>query len=116
MGIGVRAVHLGAVVLLGTAILGAPARLPLVVTGAVLLASGLVLLALETWKVPDHFLQVAGFSMLAKLGAVAWMIGDPEHAEAAFWLVTLWSVVFAHAPASLRHRRIDALWRGPTGG
>ena len=111
-----RAVHLAAVVLLGTAVLGAAPRLPFVVTGGALLASGLVLFALETWKTPGHLMQLAGVGMLAKLAFIAWMVVDVPRAELAFWLVTVWSVVFAHAPASFRHRRIDALWRGQAGG
>ena len=111
LGIGMRAVHLAAVVLLGAAVLGAAPRLPFAVTGVALLASGLVLLALETWKAPGVLMELAGAGMLAKLAFIVWMVVDVPHAELAFWLVTLWSVVFAHAPASFRHRRIDALWR-----
>lgn len=112
LGIGMRAIHLAAVVLLGTAVLGAAPRLPFAVTGVALLATGFVLLALETWKKPNHLMQFAGAAMLAKLAFIAWMVVDVPRAELAFWLVTLWSVVFAHAPASFRHRRIDAPWGG----
>ena len=111
-GIGMRAIHLAAVVLLGATVLGAAPRLPLAITGVVLLASGLVLLALETWKRPAYPMQLAGAAMLAKLALIAWLVMDVTHAELAFWLVTFGSVVFAHAPASFRHRRVDALWRG----
>lgn len=114
LGICLRAVHLAAVVLLGTAVLGAAPRLPIGITGGALLVSGLVLLGLETWKTPRYLMQLAGAGMLAKLVLIAWMVVDVERAELAFWLVTLGSVVFAHAPASFRHRRVDALWReGP---
>lgn len=110
LGIGMRALHLAAIVLLGTVILGAPARFPVAAVGVVLLATGLVLMALETWRAPGFFVELAGAGMLAKLALLAWMIVDAGHAEPAFWLVTLLSVVFAHAPAPVRHWRIDALW------
>jgi hypothetical protein len=116
LGIGLRAVHLAAVVLLGTAVLGAAPRLPFAVTGVVLLASGIALLSIETWKTPGHLTQFAGAGMLAKLAFIAWMVVDVQHAELAFWLVTLWSVVFAHAPAWFRHRRVSALWRRRNAG
>jgi hypothetical protein len=109
-GIGARAAHVAGVVLLGVSVLGATLRLSMPTTGALLLGSGVVLLALETWKTPHHLLEFAGASMVAKLLAVAWMLLDPARAETVFWLVVLWSVVFAHAPASFRHRRVDA-WR-----
>jgi hypothetical protein len=106
-GIGARAVHMAAVVLLGATVLGAAPRISMTATGALLLASGIALLALETWKTPDHLRQFAGAGMVAKLMAVVWMLFDPARGEVAFWLIVLWSVVFAHAPASFRHRRVD---------
>jgi hypothetical protein len=109
--IGLRAVHMAAVVLLGAAIMGAPSRIPLSVTGSVLLASGIAKLALELWKSPEHLREFAGAGMLAKLTLVAWMLVDPLHAESVFWTVVLWSVVFAHAPATFRHRRVRWPWR-----
>jgi hypothetical protein len=113
LGIGSRAVHLGAVVLLGATLLGASPRMPGSAVGAVLLATGIVLLALEWWKEPGLLLQFAGAATIVKLAFVLWMLLDPERAEAAFWLVVLWSVVFAHAPAWFRHRPIGALRNGP---
>lgn len=113
LGIAFRAVHLGAVVLLGTTLLGAAPRVPGSVVGVVLLATGTGLLALEVWKTPGLLGQFAGAGTILKLAFVLWMVLDAAHAEAAFWLVVLWSVVFAHAPASFRHRRIGALWDRP---
>jgi hypothetical protein len=109
-GIGARAVHIAAVVLLGAAVLSGALRLSMTATGVLLLASGVALLALETWKTPDHLRQFAGAAMVAKLLVALWMLLDPAHAEIGFWLIVLWSVVFAHAPASFRHRRVD-VWR-----
>jgi hypothetical protein len=106
-GIGARAVHMAAVVLLGATVMGAAPRLSMTATGTLLLASGVALLALETWKTPHHLRQFAGASMVAKLLVVVWMLLDPAYGEVGFWLIVLWSVVFAHAPASFRHRRVD---------
>jgi hypothetical protein len=113
LGITFRAVHLGAVVLLGTALLGAAPRVPGAIVGGVLLATGIGLLALEVWKTPGLLSQFAGAGTILKLAFVLWMLLDAAHAEVAFWLVVLWSVVFAHAPASFRHRRVAALLQGP---
>lgn len=103
--------HMAAVVFLGVTVLGAPPRLPISVSGGALLASGLAMLALEMWKTRDHLRQLAGAGMVAKLGFVAWMLIDPARAEIAFWIIVLWSVVFAHAPAWFRHRRIRMPWK-----
>lgn len=113
LGIGFRALHLGAVVLLGTTLLGAAPRVPGAAVGGVLLATGTGLLALEMWKTPGLLCQFAGAGTILKLAFVLWMVLDAAHAEAAFWLVALWSVVLAHAPASFRHRRVGALRDGP---
>ncbi|MGB3429855.1 MAG: hypothetical protein WBA53_16955 [Burkholderiaceae bacterium] len=110
-GIGARAVHIVAVVLLGAAVMGAAPRMSMTVIGVLLLTSGVALLALDTWKTPQHLREFAGAAMVGKLLVVVWMLRDPVYGEAGFWLIVLWSVVFAHAPASFRHRRVDA-WRG----
>jgi hypothetical protein len=109
-GIGARAVHMVAVVLLGATVMGAAPRVSMMATAVLLLASGVALLALETWKTPHHLWHFAGAGMVAKLLVVAWMLLAPVYGEAGFWLIVLWSVVFAHAPASFRHRRLD-FWR-----
>jgi hypothetical protein len=109
--IGLRAVHLAAVVFLGAAVMGAPLRLPLSVVAAALVMSGAFKLALELWKSRTHLREFAGAGMLAKLSFVAWMVLDSAHAEAIFWAIVLWSVVFAHAPATFRHRRVRLPWR-----
>ena len=111
LGIGARALHLAALVLLGATILGAPPRAPAFVTGSVLLVSGIVLFALELWKTTDHVRQLAGASTFVKLALIAWMLVDPPRAEGLFWLIVLWSVVFAHVPASFRHAHVAAWLR-----
>lgn len=102
-GVAARAVHLVAVVLLGAALLGAPAGARASWAGAALLATGAVMFALEQWKTREHVFQLAGAGQVAKLAAVAWMIGDPARAAPLYWLIVVWSAVFAHAPAGFRH-------------
>jgi len=97
---------MAAVVLLGATVLGAPPRTPGWLSGVVLLISGVVLFVLEYWKTSDHVRQLAGASSIAKLALIAWMVLDPRRAEFFFWLIVLWSVIFAHAPASFRHRHL----------
>lgn len=102
-GIALRALHMAAVVVLGAVLMGAPRKLPMSIVGSTLLFTGVLLFALELWKSRDHWRQVAGLAALAKLLLIAWMIADHARALPLFWLLLLWSTVFAHAPASLRH-------------
>ncbi|MGE5339324.1 MAG: hypothetical protein ACM3PU_15960 [Gemmatimonadota bacterium] len=108
-GIVARALHLMAIVLLGSVVFGAPPRLPVAWVGVTLLASGIVLFALEQWKTREHVAQLAGAGQIAKLALVAWMIVDPSRAAVLFLLVVAWSALFAHAPAGFRHLHVGAL-------
>ncbi len=108
-GIVLRALHLWAVVVLGAVLMGAPRALPMSIVGSTLLITGVLLFALELWKSRDHWRQVAGLAALAKLLLIVWMLADHARALPLFWLLLLWSTVFAHAPASLRHAH---LWGG----
>jgi hypothetical protein len=108
-GIVMRAVHLVAVILLGAALLGAPPRLSVAWVGSTLLVTGVLMFALEQWKTQEHMFQLAGAGQIAKLALVAWMMLDPSRATALFWLILLWSAVFAHAPAGFRHAPIAEL-------
>ena len=101
-----RALHLAAVVVLGAVLMGAPRPLPMSIVGSTLLFTGVLLFALELWKSRDHWRQVAGVATLGKLALVAWILGDHARALPLFWLLLLWSVVFSHAPASLRHAQL----------
>jgi hypothetical protein len=103
LGIGLRALHLAGVTLLGSVLLGAPAG---DVLGPLLtLASGIALLAIEVADGRVHLGELAGAVVLAKLAIVGWMLFNPAHAPWLFWAVLLISAVVSHAPRDLRHWR-----------
>lgn len=98
-----RALHLMAVIALGAVLLGAPlagGRLALAV-----LASGAALMALDLGVRPARFWEWSSAAVLVKLLLVGWMALDEAPRLLLFWGLVAWSVVFAHAPASVRHRR-----------
>ena len=70
--------------------------------------SGGALLALELGVRPARFWEWSSAAVLVKLLLVGWMALDEAPRLLLFWVLVAWSVVFAHAPASVRHRR----WRG----
>lgn len=99
-----RCFHLVAVILLGAALLGAP-----IADGsaaAAVAASGLAMLALDTWSYPGHLREIAGATVLVKLLLVVWMALDENVRPLLFWLVVLGSSVSSHAPAWFRHWRL----------
>jgi hypothetical protein len=98
-----RGAHLVSIVLLGSAILGAPVAAGL--AGAAVLASGVAMLITEVWNRPELLRQWTGLSLLLKLALVGWMLGDGTWRAPLFWLIVGWSAIFAHAPSTFRHRR-----------
>ncbi|MCG2577415.1 hypothetical protein LZ012_10465 [Dechloromonas sp. XY25] len=98
-----RTVHLVGIVLFGAALLGA-GSLPLGAT--VIVASGLSMLALDTWSKPAHLREIAGFGVLVKLGLIALASALPQMALPAFWTLVVFSTLLAHAPGRVRHRRL----------
>jgi len=108
-GIVMRALHLVAVVMLGAALLGARPPISAPWVGSTLLVTGALMFALEQWKTPDHVFQLAGAGQLFKLALVGWMMFDLSRAVALFWLIVVWSAVFAHAPAGFRHTHLGDL-------
>jgi hypothetical protein len=97
----VRGIHLVAVVVLGGATLGAPvdgARAAIVV-----FMSGVVMLSFDTWQRPGHLRELAGATMLLKIGLVGWMALDEGVRMVLFWLIVGVSGIVSHAPASFRH-------------
>ena len=71
----------------------------------VLLATGGALFALDLWVFPGHLFELSALSVLVKLVLVALMAVDSAWQLPLFWIVVLWSGVFSHAPATLRHLR-----------
>lgn len=96
-----RGLHLVAVILLGAGLLGAPVAADHAVLGVG--ATGLAMLALDTWSKPGHLREVSGVSVLVKLVLVGWMAVDPAVRAVLFWLIVTGSAIFAHAPARFRH-------------
>ncbi|MBI5784268.1 MAG: hypothetical protein HZA64_02330 [Rhodocyclales bacterium] len=101
LGVLLRGLHLVAVIVLGAALLGAPVSSNQAVIG--LWSTGLAMLGLDTWSKPSHLREASGISVLVKLALVGWMAIDAASRGVVFWLVVVWSAIFAHAPAKLRH-------------
>ncbi|MCB1927763.1 MAG: hypothetical protein KDH17_06960 [Rhodocyclaceae bacterium] len=102
-GIVLRAAHTACVILLGAALLhGAPAATP----AMLVLVSGATLFALDLWQFPGHAFELSGIAVMVKLLMVAVMAADESLRLPMFWLIVLWSGVFSHAPANLRHLRL----------
>jgi hypothetical protein len=103
LGLTLRAAHLAAVTWLGAALLGAPVSLG--AATAIVLASGVALLAIETFDARLRWNELAGVVSLGKLAVVAWMALDAARAPALFWLVLFVSALSSHAPRRWRHWR-----------
>jgi hypothetical protein len=104
--IAVRTLHLGAVVALGAALLGAPVSHP--AAGWVVTLSGLALLAMDLAARRMRLDELAGAVVVAKLLAVGWVGlagGATAWQHAVFWTVLVASSASAHAPKALRHWR-----------
>lgn len=99
--VGLRGLHLVAVIFLGAALLGAPTPADHAALGVAF--SGFAMLALDIWKKPGHLRETAGLAVLVKLLLVAWMAFDASARPALFWFIVAASAVFAHAPARFRH-------------
>ena len=98
-----RSLHLVAVICLGAEVLGAPLHQQ---SSGVLL-SGLAMFALDLWNKPRMLLEWSGVALALKLCVIALMALYEPLRMPLFWAVVVWSVIFAHAPASFRH----ASWR-----
>jgi hypothetical protein len=95
-----RGLHLATVIGLGGAVLGAPLDASGQAIGV--LASGAAMMAMDLWLRPGLLKEWSGASLLLKLAMVAWMAFDADQRLALFWLLVLWSTLFAHAPASFQ--------------
>jgi hypothetical protein len=101
-----RAIHLVGVVGLGAGVLGEIAEARWFAFGVVTLLSGLSILALDAWSRPGYFRENVGLAMVGKLLLLGALLAWPAQRAPLFWLILVISVLFAHAPASLRH----AVW------
>lgn len=102
LGIFLRAAHLVCVIVLGAGLIHGNAS-GLAVSAV--LVSGLALFALDTWHYPGHLLELSGVAVVVKLFLIALMAVDANWRLALFWIIVVWSGIFSHAPASLRHQR-----------
>ena len=102
LGVVLRAAHLAGVVGVGASLVGGGAMgsyFPVL-----LVLSGLTMAALDAWSNPRWLAEPAGLSLLVKFALLGWFLFDEARRPALFWTVLVFSVVFAHAPASFRHR------------
>lgn len=102
-----RAAHLVGVVGIGAGVLAELPEARWFGFGLTALVSGLAILVLDAWSRPTYLRENVGLAMACKLVLLGVLLAWPAQRLALFWLVLVLSVLFAHAPASLRH----GLWR-----
>lgn len=73
---------------------------------AALIASGASIALLDAYAKPDFFRQPSGLAVLLKAALLATASAAAAFDAALFWALLVFSVAIAHAPASLRHRRL----------
>jgi hypothetical protein len=98
-----RAAHLAGVVGVGAGLLAAGGAAAGFVYLMVL--SGVAMAMLDAWSRRRWLRELAGLSMLVKFALLGWFAADARR-PLLFWLILVFSVIFAHAPASFRHRRL----------
>lgn len=101
-----RALHLSGVVGVGAFLLGATDVIGASAFAFLLVAGGLGIMALDRWSDPAYLRQVHGLVMLAKLLLLAGLVWFLGMSLPLFWSVLVLSVLVAHAPASIRHRKL----------
>ncbi len=104
LGVLLRAAHLAGVVGVGAGLLAG-----VQVHGFLILmvASGVAMAALDAWSNALWLKELAGLSLLVKFVLIGVFVVYEASRPALFWLILVFSVVFAHAPASFRHRRLS---------
>jgi hypothetical protein len=101
--IALRSLHVVGAVMIGVAIFAGQSP----VSGASLaFATGIALGAIEWWRQPGYWREVAGLAVAAKIGLLAAIVHAPALAAALFWGILVASSVIAHAPRAFRHRRL----------
>lgn len=97
-----RTLHLVGVVMTGAALAGRAG--PAMPGIALMFASGAALFAVDVWRHPPLWREVAGLCVGLKLLAVASMALLPSAAQGLFWLLVVVSSLVSHAPHEFRHR------------
>ena len=74
--------------------------------GMAMAMSGLSIVILDRWSDRLYFHQVKGLVALSKMALVIVLILVEPLRVPLFWLLIVYSVTMAHAPGSIRHRRV----------
>ncbi|MDO8789379.1 MAG: hypothetical protein Q7J42_15005 [Sulfuritalea sp.] len=74
--------------------------------GALMLISGLGIVALDAWANPIYFRQAKGLGTLMKIALVVLLVVWEAGRLPLFWFVLAFSVALSHAPGWLRHRKL----------
>ncbi len=74
--------------------------------GALMLISGLGIVALDAWSNPDYFRQAKGLGTLLKIALVVLLVAWEAGRLPLFWFVLAFSVALSHAPGRFRHRKL----------
>lgn len=101
-----RALHLVGVVGLGAAALGVRPVSETTVYVGILVASGVFIAALDRWANSAYFFQLSGLAVLLKVLLLAGVGMLAGFNAVLFWALLVGSVLMAHAPRWLRHRKI----------
>jgi hypothetical protein len=73
---------------------------------ALMLVSGLGIIALDAWANPLYFRQAKGVGTLLKLALVGLMMAWEPGRQPLFWFLLAFSVALSHAPGRIRHRQL----------
>ena len=74
--------------------------------GAVMLLSGLGIVALDAWANPFYFRQAKGLGTLLKIALVMLLVVWEPARLPLFWFVLAFSVALSHAPGRIRHHQL----------
>lgn len=99
-----RVVHVVGIVGLGAAMLSG--RGPGGIFLFALVASGAGVALLDRWSNRAYFRQVSGLAVLLKAVLLASLAAVGLFDVAVFWALLAFSVLIAHAPSRLRHRKV----------
>lgn len=101
-----RALHLVGVIGLGAAALGVRTVSETTAYVGVLVASGVLIAALDRWANPAYFCQLSGLAVVLKVLLLAGVGMLAGFNAMLFWALLVGSVLMAHAPRWLRHRKL----------